>query len=69
MEDTAHQAFVTGPPRLRSLAGPVNLTVKVFLVITQMGFCCVYYVFVVTSLYQVTCDVTLGLSKGTYYVK
>lgn len=47
------QAFKTGPKSLQPFSGVIRTMVNVFLVITQLGFCCVYFVFVATNLQQV----------------
>ena len=50
----AELAFLTsGSPRLAKLAPFARTTVNVFLCITQLGFCCVYFVFVSQNLKKV----------------
>ncbi|KAF2359652.1 Amino acid transporter transmembrane domain [Trinorchestia longiramus] len=46
-------AFAHGPPRLRFLSTFARTTLNSFLVITQLGFCCVYVVFIATNIKQV----------------
>lgn len=51
--DVADHAFRSGPNRLRNLASYARKIVNTFLVITQLGFCCVYFVFVAANLHEV----------------
>ncbi|XP_047741403.1 proton-coupled amino acid transporter 4 [Hyalella azteca] len=52
-EGTAEVAFSSSPFRaVRRQAGAVRATMAAFLVVTQLGFCCVYFVFVPQNLYQ-----------------
>uniref|UniRef100_A0A2P2I6I0 Proton-coupled amino acid transporter 2-like n=1 Tax=Hirondellea gigas TaxID=1518452 RepID=A0A2P2I6I0_9CRUS len=46
-------AFAQGPPSLRCLSTFARTTVNTFLTITQIGFCCVYVVFIAANLKQV----------------
>nr|XP_042909282.1 proton-coupled amino acid transporter 3-like [Parasteatoda tepidariorum] len=50
---TAEQAFRFGPPSLRFLAPIARYAVNIMLMFTQLGFCCVYFLFVSSSLYEV----------------
>ncbi|CAH2035354.1 unnamed protein product, partial [Iphiclides podalirius] len=51
----AQTAFSNGPPAFRSLAKPCAITVDLFLVIYQLGICCVYMVFIADNIKKV-CD-------------
>ena len=52
--DVAEQCFKTSSSsRLRSFSSVARLVVDVFLCITQLGFCCVYIVFISTNLQQI----------------
>ncbi|KAF2351366.1 Amino acid transporter transmembrane domain [Trinorchestia longiramus] len=52
-EETAETAFTSSPFSLvRKYAKAVKVTMSTFLVITQLGFCCVYFVFVPQNMYQ-----------------
>ena len=50
----AEEAFLCGPASLRRLAAPARKLVNTFLCITQLGFCCVYVVFVSQNVMQVS---------------
>jgi proton-coupled amino acid transporter len=51
--EVCETAFKTGPPNLRKYSQAVMIIVNVFLCITQLGFCCVYFVFVAANLEEV----------------
>ncbi|KDR21512.1 Proton-coupled amino acid transporter 1 [Zootermopsis nevadensis] len=44
--ETVELSFKAGPPQLRKWAKTVRLWINIFLCVTQMGFCCVYFVFI-----------------------
>ncbi|XP_076343750.1 neutral amino acid uniporter 4-like isoform X2 [Tachypleus tridentatus] len=46
-------AFKLGPPPLQRYSRVARRTVNTFLMLTQFGFCCVYFVFVSTSIKEV----------------
>ncbi|XP_038215018.1 proton-coupled amino acid transporter 4 [Zerene cesonia] len=48
--EVVEEAFAMGPVSLRKHAKNIRNVVNVFLVITQLGFCCVYFLFVATNL-------------------
>lgn len=50
---TVEMCFATGPLRLRKYSMFMRKLVNVFLCITQLGFCCVYFVFISTNMKQV----------------
>lgn len=65
--DVCHGAFATGPPGLRRYASLARQLINVFLCITQLGFCCVYFVFVAVNLRQVVAHYTeVELDKRVY---
>ncbi|OXA56591.1 proton-coupled amino acid transporter-like protein CG1139 isoform X2 [Folsomia candida] len=45
-------SFKLGPPFLRPLSHVARFVIDAFLCLTQIGFCCVYYVFVATNVQQ-----------------
>lgn len=51
---TVELCFSTGHPALKKIAPMMRRLVDLFLCITQLGFCCVYFVFVSTNLKQVS---------------
>eukprot|EP00092_Neocalanus_flemingeri_P025306 GFUD01027438.1.p1 GENE.GFUD01027438.1~~GFUD01027438.1.p1 ORF type:complete len:485 (+),score=100.26 GFUD01027438.1:130-1584(+) len=52
--DVAETCFATSSsPRLRAFAPTARTVIDVFLCITQLGFCCVYFVFVSQNLEQI----------------
>ena len=52
--DVAETCFATSSsPRLRAFASTARTLIDVFLCITQLGFCCVYFVFVSQNLEQI----------------
>lgn len=48
--ETVFQVFKHGPPQLRKYKGKLKHLVNVFLIITQIGFCCVYILFITQNL-------------------
>ncbi|XP_068201426.1 proton-coupled amino acid transporter-like protein CG1139 [Palaemon carinicauda] len=51
--DVGYNAFDTGPSPLQRLAPVARSTINAFLTITQLGFCCVYVVFISANVKQV----------------
>ena len=52
--DVSYTTFVTSSsPSLRKLAPYARIVTDIFLCITQLGFCCVYFVFVSQNIEQV----------------
>lgn len=50
---TVEMCFATGPIGLRKYSTIMRKLVNVFLCVTQLGFCCVYFVFISTNMKQV----------------
>ncbi|XP_068621150.1 proton-coupled amino acid transporter-like protein CG1139 [Battus philenor] len=53
--ETVALVFAHGPVRLRPLAGTMRVLINTFLCITQLGFCCVYIVFIADNV-KMICD-------------
>ncbi|CAH1647912.1 unnamed protein product [Spodoptera littoralis] len=53
--DTVYLVFANGPVRYRGLAAFMKVLVNGFLCITQLGFCCVYIVFIANNV-KMICD-------------
>lgn len=51
--EVCYSAFETGPLGLRRYAFRARQLINIFLCITQLGFCCVYFVFVAVNLQEV----------------
>ncbi|XP_019772876.1 proton-coupled amino acid transporter 1 [Dendroctonus ponderosae] len=51
--ETVELCFANGPPRLRGMAKTMKRMVNLFLCVTQLGFCCVYFVFISENIKQV----------------
>lgn len=51
--DTVMLCFENGPVKLRSWASKMRLIVNIFICVTQLGFCCIYFVFISTNVLQV----------------
>ncbi|XP_068206510.1 proton-coupled amino acid transporter-like protein pathetic [Palaemon carinicauda] len=51
-EESAKAAFRYGPEGCRKYANAVGYIITAFLIITQLGFCCVYFVFIPQNLKQ-----------------
>ncbi|XP_030758144.1 proton-coupled amino acid transporter 2 [Sitophilus oryzae] len=50
--ETVGLCFENGPVRFQKLASTMRRTVNVFLCVTQLGFCCVYFVFISDNIKQ-----------------
>ncbi|XP_045610493.1 proton-coupled amino acid transporter-like protein pathetic [Procambarus clarkii] len=62
-EETASMAFKLGPEGCRRWHRVVYYIITTFLVITQVGFCCVYFVFIPQNIQEaVKCMTTSGTS-------
>lgn len=52
--ETIEQCFETGPTATQKLARTMKMLVNLFICITQLGFCCIYFVFISTNIKQVS---------------
>ncbi|KAJ8919913.1 hypothetical protein NQ315_006442 [Exocentrus adspersus] len=51
--ETVELCFEKGPPRMQGISKLVKKIVNVFLCVTQLGFCCIYFVFISENIKQV----------------
>ncbi|KAH8289774.1 hypothetical protein KR054_010777, partial [Drosophila jambulina] len=51
---TVERCFENGPSKLRSWSRTMGRLVDIFICVTQLGFCCIYFVFISTNLKQVS---------------
>ncbi|XP_061703773.1 proton-coupled amino acid transporter-like protein pathetic [Cydia pomonella] len=66
--EVVEDAFTSGPVPLRPYAKKMKNVINVFLVITQLGFCCVYFLFVATNLQDTLRFFHINLSVHSYLV-
>lgn len=52
--ETVELCFIHGPPKARKYSRFMKFLVNFFICLTQLGFCCVYFVFIDKSLQQVS---------------
>lgn len=52
--ETVELCFANGPQKLQKWSKIIKRTVNIFLCVTQLGFCCVYFVFISENIKQVT---------------
>lgn len=64
--EVVEDAFAMGPIPLRPYAKKFKNMIDIFLVITQLGFCCVYFLFVATNLEDTMHFFGINLSVYTY---
>lgn len=63
---TVELCFVNGPQRCIRHSTVMRKMVNMFIVITQLGFCCVYFVFVSSNINQVNVLIFTFSSKYTF---
>lgn len=51
--ETVEMCFENGPPQLQKYSKFMHRLVNLFLCVTQLGFCCVYFVFVGSNVQQI----------------
>jgi solute carrier family 36 (proton-coupled amino acid transporter) len=66
--EVGYAAFETGPPGLRQYSRSARSIINVFLVITQLGFCCVYFVFVAVNLQEVVANYYMKLDTRVFLI-
>lgn len=52
--ETIEQCFEAGPEKTRSWSKVMKTLVNIFICVTQLGFCCIYFVFISTNVKQVS---------------
>lgn len=64
--EVIEDSFLSGPIVFRPYAKKMRALVNIFLVITQLGFCCVYFLFVATNLQDTMHLFRINLSVHLY---
>ncbi|XP_064482211.1 proton-coupled amino acid transporter 1-like isoform X2 [Ornithodoros turicata] len=64
----AENAFSLGPQSFRKFSGAARAAVNVFLLLTQFGFCCVYFVFVAASIQEMLKGMDASLTDVNIYI-
>lgn len=64
--DVAYHSFDTGPIGLRRYAYLARKSINAFLFITQLGFCCVYFLFVALNIQEVIAHYFVDLDYRIY---
>jgi solute carrier family 36 (proton-coupled amino acid transporter) len=63
-----YASFQTGPPGIRRFSTFAKNLINTFLIITQIGFCCVYFVFVAVNLQEVVAHYWMLLDTRVYLI-
>lgn len=64
--EVCYSAFETGPIGLRKYSLLARQIINIFLCITQLGFCCVYFVFVAVNIRDVVAHYFMDLPVRVY---
>ncbi|XP_058453899.1 proton-coupled amino acid transporter-like protein CG1139 isoform X2 [Malaya genurostris] len=64
--EVCHRSFECGPIGLRRYSSLARNLINMFLVITQLGFCCVYFVFVAANIREVVAHYFFDLDTRIY---
>lgn len=65
---TVELCFANGHPRVQRYTHMVRKAVDVFIILTQLGFCCIYFVFISSNLKQVIDGYGFVISTQLYMV-
>ncbi|XP_055607304.1 proton-coupled amino acid transporter-like protein CG1139 [Uranotaenia lowii] len=63
--ETVGLCFKRGPPKFQRWAKPMKMAVNIFICVTQLGFCCIYFVFISSNFKQIFDR--YGLEMGVQY--
>lgn len=66
--EVCYSSFETGPTRLRKYSEHARNLINVFLLITQTGFCCVYFLFVAVNLQEVAAYYFMKLDTRVFLI-
>ncbi|XP_063702405.1 proton-coupled amino acid transporter-like protein CG1139 isoform X2 [Culicoides brevitarsis] len=66
--EVCYTSFKTGPPGVQRYANTARNLINLFLVITQLGFCCVYFVFVAVNVQEVVAHYFFKLDIRVYLI-
>ncbi|XP_055636354.1 proton-coupled amino acid transporter-like protein CG1139 isoform X2 [Toxorhynchites rutilus septentrionalis] len=64
--EVCHRSFESGPMGLRRYSTVAKNLINLFLVVTQLGFCCVYFVFVAANIREVVAHYFFDLDTRVY---
>lgn len=64
--EVVESSFSTGPESLQKYAKLAKTLINIFLCITQLGFCCVYFVFVAANIHEVVKHYFFDMSVHWY---
>lgn len=66
--EVCYTSFKTGPPGVQRYANLARNLINLFLVITQLGFCCVYFLFVAVNVQEVVAHFFFKLDIRVYLI-
>ncbi|CAM6031414.1 unnamed protein product, partial [Sphagnum compactum] len=66
--EVVYTCFKTGPPGIQRYANLARNLINMFLVITQLGFCCVYFLFVAVNVQEVVAHYFFPLDIRVYLI-
>lgn len=61
-------SFETGPQGLRRYSHVARSLINLFLIVTQLGFCCVYFVFVAVNIQEIVAHYYIKLDTRVYLI-
>ncbi|XP_026741964.1 proton-coupled amino acid transporter-like protein CG1139 isoform X2 [Trichoplusia ni] len=66
--DTVYLVFKNGPIQTRRLATPIKIMVNSFLCVTQLGFCCVYIVFIANNVKMICSQYNIHIELSVHMI-